>query len=134
MTTNNQTGDQSLAISHLDESTFVPQGLRSHNVYRDLGVATVTDRKVKAHVVRAAHRPAKESLGGRHKHILDFQFVYLLKGWQTMRFGDRPEVVTMRAGSSWIQPAGMVHEVLDYSEDREALEITMPADYETVEI
>ncbi len=70
MASNERDGDASLAISHLDDTAFVPQGLRSHNVYRDLGVASVTGRKIKAHVVRAAQRPDKASLGGRHKHIL----------------------------------------------------------------
>jgi hypothetical protein len=40
----------------------------------------------------------------------------------------------MRAGSCWIQPSGIKHTVLDYSDDCEMLEIILPAEFDTVEL
>ena len=40
----------------------------------------------------------------------------------------------MRAGDAWLQPQGIKHKVLDYSDDAEVLEIILPADFETVEL
>jgi hypothetical protein len=54
----------------------------------------------------------------------------MLKGWQTMWI-EGHGVVTMREGSSWTQPPGILHEVLDYSDDREVVEIIMPAKFDT---
>lgn len=123
---------QTFVVSHLEDSEFKPGGFRDHNVYRDLGVTAATGGRVKAHVVRAITASTPGKTGGRHKHLLDFQFVYLLKGWQTMRIAGVEGIVTMREGSSWIQPPGIAHEVIAFSADREALEVTMPAQYETL--
>jgi hypothetical protein len=38
----------------------------------------------------------------------------------------------MRAGTCWTQPPSIKHAVLDYSDDFEALEVLLPADFETV--
>jgi hypothetical protein len=40
----------------------------------------------------------------------------------------------MKRGDSWIQPAGSVHRILDYSDDFEDLELNIPADFETVNV
>jgi len=42
--------------------------------------------------------------------------------------------VTFEVGDSWIQPPGIKHNVLYYTEDYEVLEITLPADYDTVQL
>jgi hypothetical protein len=38
----------------------------------------------------------------------------------------------MRAGSCWLQPPGIRHTVLGWSDDCELLEIILPAEHETV--
>jgi mannose-6-phosphate isomerase-like protein (cupin superfamily) len=56
--------------------------------------------------------------------------VYVLKGWMKTRFegvGER----TLEAGDCMYQRPGIHHRVLDYSDDVEVLEITIPADFET---
>jgi mannose-6-phosphate isomerase-like protein (cupin superfamily) len=124
---------QKVAISHLAEDSFKSgTGLRSFNIHRDLGVIAATDGMVKVHVVRAAQPCEKGNTGGRHIHNVDFQFVYMLKGWQTMWL-EGEGVVTMREGSSWTQPPGLRHEVLDYSDDREVIEIILPAKFDTID-
>jgi hypothetical protein len=41
---------------------------------------------------------------------------------------------TMKAGDCWLQPQGIVHKVLDYSDGCEVLEIVLPGDFKTVEL
>ena len=123
--------NQKFAVSHLHEGSFkVGVGLRAYNIHRDLGVIEATKGMVKAHIVRANRPSEKGESGDRHTHSVDFQFVYMLKGWQTMEMEGVGEF-TIHAGGCWTQPPGVKHEVLAYSDDREVLEITIPAVYET---
>lgn len=107
------------------------RGLRGHFAYRDLGVAAATRGKVLAQVIKAAE-PCGEP-GDTHRHALDFHMVYMLKGWARMRFEGVGEV-RLEAGACWYQEPGIVHSVIEYSDDFEVLEITVPADFETVSL
>lgn len=68
----------------------------------------------------------------RHFHDVEFQMVYVLKGWIKGEYDG--EIVTMREGSCWLQPPKIKHTVLGYSDDCELLEVILPADFETVEL
>jgi quercetin dioxygenase-like cupin family protein len=106
-------------------------GLRPHFAYRDLGMAAATRGKVLAQVIRA--RQPSDGPGDEHTHHLDFQMVYLLRGWMRTHFdgiGER----TLEAGDCMYQEPGINHRVLDYSDDLEVLEITIPAEFETVSV
>ena len=106
-------------------------GLRPHFAYRDLGIDAATAGKVLAQVIRA--RQPCDGPGDEHTHSLDFQMVYVLKGWMRTEFegvGER----TLQAGDCMYQEPGISHRVLDYSADLEVLEITIPADFETVSV
>jgi quercetin dioxygenase-like cupin family protein len=106
-------------------------GLRPHFEYRDLGIHAATDGKVLAQVIRA--RQPCDGPGDQHRHHLDFQMVYVLKGWMRTEFegvGER----TLEAGDCMYQEPGIDHRVLDYSDDLEVIEITIPADFETVTV
>jgi quercetin dioxygenase-like cupin family protein len=61
-------------------------------------------------------------------------FIYVLKGWLKFRYAGVEDVVTVAAGSSLSQPAGVAHNVVGRSDDLELIEINMPADYGTWEI
>jgi quercetin dioxygenase-like cupin family protein len=103
-------------------------GLRPHFEYRDLGIDQATEGKVLAQVIRA--RQPCDGPGDEHAHVLDFQMVYILRGWMKTRFvgvGER----TLEAGDCMYQRPGIAHRVLDYADDLEVLEITIPADFET---
>ena len=115
-------------LSRPEDAEWRP-GLRGHFVYRDLGVAEATCGKVLAQVIKATD-PSDEP-GDSHRHRLDFHMVYMLKGWARMRFDGVGEV-RMEAGSCWYQEPGIDHSVIEYSDDFEVLEITVPADFETV--
>ncbi len=123
---------QQFVVSHAREEDFHPDGLRDYALYRDLGIAEATNGLVRAHVIRFSE-PCSDKVRKRHFHDVQFQMVYVLKGWMKSEFEGQGAQV-MKAGSSWIQPPGIKHTVLDYSDDCEVLEIIMPADFDTAEV
>jgi mannose-6-phosphate isomerase-like protein (cupin superfamily) len=121
---------QKLHISHLREEDFKVQGLRAYTLSRDLGMAEATGGMVDAHVNRRGRPFDAAEVAHRHFHDIRFQLVYVLKGWAKMEFEGHGEV-TMREGSCWIQPPGIKHTVLGFSDDYEILEMIIPAKYDT---
>jgi quercetin dioxygenase-like cupin family protein len=121
---------QKFTFSHHREEDF-DQGLRSYARYRDLGLAPATGGMVQAHVIRMIPPFRPEEVSTPHYHDVDFQMVYVLKGWMTTEF-EGEGTHTFYAGSCWIQPPKIKHTVLGYSDDCELLEIVLPADFETV--
>lgn len=120
---------QRFTVSHLDEADFEVAGLRPYSAYRDLGIAAATNGFATAQVIRMI-RPFTEQMRQRHHHDVQFQLVYVLKGWfETEMEGHGRHV--MREGSCWIQPPGIRHTVHGWSEDCELLEVVLPADFET---
>ena len=123
---------QAFTVSHHRDEDF-DAGLRRYAQYRDLGTAKATHGMVRAHVIRFVPPCRPEEVSKRHYHEVDFQMVYVLRGWiKTELDGQGAHV--MKAGSCWIQPPRIEHAVLDYSDDCEVLEIVLPADFKTVEL
>jgi hypothetical protein len=121
---------QKFAVSHHREQDF-DAGLRTYAKYRDLGIAPATGGMVQAHVIRMVPPYRPEEVATPHYHDVDFQMVYVLKGWYKTEF-EGEGVHTFHAGSAWLQPPKIKHTVLGYSDDCELLEIVLPADFETV--
>ena len=121
---------QQFAFSHLRDEDF-DQGLRPYSAYRDLGFAKATAGQLQAHVIRMTKPFNADDVAIPHYHAVEFQMVYVLKGWFRTDF-DGHGPVTFKAGSSWIQPPKIKHTVVGYSDDCELLEIVLPADFETV--
>jgi hypothetical protein len=121
---------QTFTVSHLREEDF-DQGLRTYAKYRDLGIAPATGGMVQAHVIRMIPPYRPEEVATPHYHDVDFQMVYVLKGWYKTEF-EGEGVHTFHAGAAWIQPPRIKHTVLGYSDDCELLEIVLPADFKTV--
>ena len=113
-------------VSHLDESSFEP-GLRPQYEYRDLGIREATGGRVGAHVIRVRDAHA---LSPEHVHDLEFQMIYVLKGWVVFWYEGAGEV-RLEAGSCAHQPPGIRHTEIAHSDDLEILEITLPAQFET---
>ncbi|HEV2740722.1 MAG TPA: cupin domain-containing protein [Candidatus Elarobacter sp.] len=116
-----------VTVSHARDADW-DAGLRRFFAYRDLGVATATQGRVGAHVIRA--RAASDAPGERHHHALDFQMVYVLRGWVDFEY-DGVGRVRLEPGSSVVQPPGIRHAELAHSDDLEMLEITLPAEFPT---
>ena len=121
---------QTFTVSHLNEADFKREGLRDYSAYRDLGVAAATRGLATAHVIRMV-APFDQQLSQRHHHDVQFQLVYVLKGWFKSEFEGHGAHV-MKEGSCWTQPPGIRHTVLGWSDDCELLEIILPAQHETM--
>jgi mannose-6-phosphate isomerase-like protein (cupin superfamily) len=122
---------QTFVASHYSADAF-EAGLRRYAQYRDLGIAAATNGLAQAHVIKMIPPCDPAEVSKRHFHDVDFQMIYVLKGWMKGEYDGA--VVTMREGSCWLQPPKIKHTVLDYSDDCELLEIIMPADFDTVEL
>ena len=124
---------QLFSVSRAEDAVY-KTGLRSFMEYRDLGIEKATHGQFRAHVVRIKKDgPGAHDLHttGLHKHECDFQMVYVLKG--TIKFvyegqGER----TFGPGDCVLQPAGIVHNELECTDDLEILEIYSPAVHPTV--
>jgi mannose-6-phosphate isomerase-like protein (cupin superfamily) len=109
---------------------FEIKGLRNYLSYRDLGIAKVTKGAVLAHIIRA-EGGAYQGSGDWHYHILDDQFVYVMRGWAKVAF-EGQEAVLVKEGTCFYQPSEIKHAFLACSEDFEALEVCLPAEFETI--
>ena len=123
---------QTFVASHLNPNAF-EGGLRSYAKYRDLGMAAATNGLAQAHVIKMIPPCDPAVVSKRHYHDVEFQMIYVLKGWIKGEYDGAGEV-TMVEGSCWLQPPKIKHSVLDYSHDCELLEIILPADFDTVEL
>jgi len=92
---------QAFTIAHADDGQFEGQGLRAFFEYRQLGIREATAGKYGAHVIRAV--PGRHSEGAWHTHDLDFQMVYVLKGWVVFEYEGQGE---------HIRPHGQLGQIL----------------------
>ena len=72
---------QRIAISHHREEDFRADGLRAYAQYRDLGIAEASQGLARAHVIRLIGPCDPAEVSKLHFHDVDFQMVYVLKGW-----------------------------------------------------
>jgi quercetin dioxygenase-like cupin family protein len=124
---------QTFSASLAKDAVYKP-GLRSFMEYRDLGVDAATQGQFRAHVIRIkpeSHGDHELHTTGLHRHLCDFQMFYVLKGWIRFVYEGQGEH-TFQAGDCVVQPAGIVHNELECSDDIEVLEIYSPAVHQTV--
>jgi hypothetical protein len=124
---------QRVAISHHREEDFKADGLRTYAQYRDLGIADATHGLARAHVIRLIGPCNPDEVSKLHLHHVNFQMVYVLKGW-VKTYMDGVGETTFQIGSSWTQPPKIKHLIMDYSDDVELLEVILPAEFETKEL
>jgi hypothetical protein len=124
---------QRIAISHYRDEDFKADGLRAYAHYRDLGVAAASNGLAQAHVIRLIGPCNPAEVSKLHFHDVEFQMVYVLKGWVKTYLEGQGETL-MQAGSAWTQPPRIKHLVMDYSDDVELLEVILPAEFRTVEL
>jgi hypothetical protein len=124
---------QRIAISHHREEDFKADGLRAYAQYRDLGIADATHGLAQAHVIRLIGPCNPAEVSKLHYHDVEFQMVYVLKGWVKTYMEGQGETL-MKEGSAWTQPPRIKHLIMDYSDDVELLEVILPAEFKTVEL
>jgi mannose-6-phosphate isomerase-like protein (cupin superfamily) len=124
---------QRIAISHHREEDFKADGLRTYAKYRDLGIAEASHGLAHAQVIRLQGPCNPAEVSKLHYHDIEFQMVYVLKGWVKTYMEGEGETL-MQVGSAWTQPPRVKHMILDYSDDVELLEVILPAEFKTVEL
>jgi uncharacterized cupin superfamily protein len=121
-----------LHLAEPSDAAFTREGLRPDSEYRDLGLAAATGGRVGAKHIRAiAPFPGPT---GWHWHDMTGHFIFVLRGWIRFRFAGVADEVTVRAGASLSQPAGVAHNVIARSDDLELIEINLPAEYATIDL
>jgi quercetin dioxygenase-like cupin family protein len=116
------------SISRPEDTGFRTDGLRDYFEYRDLGIQESTGGKAVAHVIRA--RGGHKAGGEWHRHDVQFQIYYVLRGWITFEY-EGQGIVTATAGSCVHQPPGIRHREIEHSADLELLEVVLPGDFAT---
>jgi mannose-6-phosphate isomerase-like protein (cupin superfamily) len=124
---------QRVAVSHHREEDFKADGLRTYAKYRDLGIADASNGLARAHVIRLIGPCNPAEVSKLHFHDVEFQMVYVLKGWVKTYMEGQGETL-MNEGSAWTQPPRIKHLIMDYSDDVELLEVILPAEFRTVEL
>jgi hypothetical protein len=71
---------QTFVANHLNPNAF-EGGLRSYAKYRDLDIASATNGLARAHVIKMLPPCDPAEVSKRHYHEVEFQMVYVLKGW-----------------------------------------------------
>ena len=122
-----------IAYSALAKSTWAKKGLRSFLEYRDLGVGEATQGRFGATVGRALHAFKRSVDAPLHYHTIGFHLMYVLQG-TTKTYMDGLGEVTLQAGDCVTYEGEIPQAHTEYSADYEVLQVTMPADYPTVEI
>ena len=121
-----------LVLAEGASATFARDGPRADNEHRDLGWAGATHGAVGARHIRAIGPFVQPT--GWHWHDMTAHFVVVLKGWITFRYEGVADAVTVRAGDTLSQPAGVPHNVVARSDDMELIEINVPATFGTWDV
>ena len=119
-----------LLKSFVSTTPFSP-GRRPFFKYRDLGLEAATGGRMRAYQNNSIAGMTEPT--GWHYHTCEMQFVYVLKGKLTIEFEDGT-VATFAAGDSFFIPGGVRHNEIYVSEDKEALEVSVPGKIGTVNV
>lgn len=124
-----QKRDWNFVHSKASEATWT-EGLRDIFEYRDLGYKDATKGDFVAHIVRATGKTNPNEVQRWHRHICDFQFVYVLEGWAEFEYAGHG-VHRIEKGDCIQQTPLIPHREIACSEDFQVLEIVSPADFTT---
>ncbi len=122
--------DMTLFKGFRSVTPYVP-GRREFFKYRDLGVKMATHGRARANKSDSIASMVEPT--GWHYHLCDFQFVYWLKGEIKLELEDGT-VATFSAGDSIFIPGGFRHNEIYASDDKEAIEFSMPGEIGTVDV
>jgi quercetin dioxygenase-like cupin family protein len=97
--------------------------------YRDLIPGRQGGRFVASHIRIPDAGPVPDYV---HFHKVRFQMIYCYKGWVRVVYEDQGEPFVLKAGDSVLQPPRIRHRVLESSPAAEVIEVSCPAEHETV--
>ena len=134
-TTEQSAGSETQRAMHLQKSfvstTPYAPGRRAFFKYRDLGVERASGGRMRAYQNNSIAGMTEPT--GWHYHTCEMQLVYVLKGKLVIEFEDGT-VGTFTAGDSFFIPGGVRHNEIYVSEDKEALEVSVPGKIGTVNV
>jgi mannose-6-phosphate isomerase-like protein (cupin superfamily) len=119
-----------LLKSFVSTTPYSP-GRRPFFKYRDLGLERASGGRMRAYQNTSIAGMTQPT--GWHYHTCEMQFVYVLQGKLIIEFEDAT-VATFTAGDSFFIPGGVRHNEIYVSEDKEALEVSVPGKIETVNV
>ena len=117
-------------ITKANDCNFV-SGLRGFFEYKNLGIEEATSGNFGANVIKAID--GKHANGDWHYHKLTFQMVYILKGSVEFEYKGEGTFI-LEKGDVVYQPSEIHHREIKHSDDLELIEITSPAEFETITI
>ena len=97
--------------------------------YRDLIPDRQGGRFIASHIRIPSGGPVPDYV---HFHRVYFQLIYCYKGWVRVVYEDQGPPFVMQAGDCVLQPPQIRHRVLDSSDGLEVVELTCPAEHETL--
>jgi mannose-6-phosphate isomerase-like protein (cupin superfamily) len=121
--------DWKFVHSKATEANWTP-GLREIFEYRDLGYKDATNGDYVAHIVRANGKKSEDKVQEWHRHICEFQFVFVLEGWAEFEYAGQG-VHRIEKGDCIQQTPLIPHREIACSDDFAVLEIVSPANFKT---
>lgn len=97
--------------------------------YRDVIPGRQGGRFIGSHIAIPYGGPVPDYV---HFHKVHFQMIYCYRGWVRVVYEDQGPPFSMRAGDCVLQPPGIRHRVLESSRGLEVIEISCPAEHETL--
>jgi hypothetical protein len=122
-----------IVVSRLEGATWTAKGLRPFLEYRDLGLAEATDGRFGATIGRSIRKYEPGGGSPRHIHDVEFHMIFVMRGWLRSEFEGVGEVI-LREGDCLSYEGQIPQEHIEYSDDFQVMQITMPADYRTTNV
>lgn len=119
--------EPSLVITRIDEREWTLG--RAGMLYRDLIPDRQGGRFVASHIRIPEGGPVPDYV---HYHKVRFQMIYCYRGWVRVVYEDQGPPFVLRPGDCVLQPPEIRHRVLDSSAGLEVIEVSCPAEHETL--
>ena len=115
-------------LSRLEDGAAWVEG-RAGMLYRDLIPGRQGGRFVASHIRIPEGGPVADYV---HFHRVRFQVIYCRAGWVEVVYEDQGPPFVLQAGDCVLQPPRIRHRVLASSPGLEVIEVSSPADHETL--
>ena len=97
--------------------------------YRDLIPSRLGGRVIASQIRIPDGGPVNDYV---HYHRVRFQMIYCRRGWVRVVYEDQGAPFAMHEGDCVLQPSGIRHRVLEASRGLEVIEVSAPAEHETI--
>ena len=120
-------------LSRATGNKWETKGLRSFLEYRNLGIEEATDGKFGGSISRAIQAKKAGDHAAMHYHTVGLHFTMVLRGWMRTYYDGLGEVI-LNAGDCVTYSGEVVQAHTEHSDDFEVLQITMPAEFPTIQV